>query len=172
MRNDINYSEYGMLGKLLDTCGHYFSHRVSGRRRGRTRILKIIAQRPGITQKELTEILGVQPASASELLMKLERTGYLQRAKNEQDRRSMCLTLTEEGQREAEKPEIQTDPFQVLTQEEQDQFAAILQKLIADWEVRYPHDRHKGNRKEDGRHDKHHHGHHKHHHVEDEQEEA
>lgn len=127
------------LGQLLDRCGHIFTHRIGGSRRGQGSILPLLAQRPGITQKELAEALGVQSASVSEVLRKLERKGFVQREKAEQDRRSVRVTLTQAGWDHLNRPEADlSGAFQVLTREEQAQLARLLQKLLGDWQRRYP----------------------------------
>lgn len=134
------------LTNLMDRCGHYLAHRIGCKKRGQERFLATIAQQPGITQKELAEVLGIQPASVSELLMKLERRGLVLREKDEQDRRSIKVQLTKEGQKHFSEPdEEMTDPFQALSPEEQEQLSTLLEKLLADWEQRYPmeHRRHK-----------------------------
>lgn len=130
------------LGALLDRCGHCLAHRVGGSRRGRGNVMAVIAQKPGITQRELAEALGIQPASVSELLMKLEQKGLVLREKDEQDRRSMKVNLTEEGQALLNEPkEEMSDPFEVLSADEQVQLRVLLEKLLADWEQRYPAER-------------------------------
>lgn len=127
------------LGGLLDRCGHYFVHRIGGKKRGQDSILTVISQHPGITQKELGEILSIQPASVSELLMKLEKKGLVLREKDEQDRRSVKVRLTEDGHTHLAEPEEKSaDPFQVLSTEEQEQLRCLLEKLLTDWEQRYP----------------------------------
>lgn len=127
------------LGQLLDRCGHVFTHRIGGSRRGRGSIMPLLAQKPGITQKELAEILGVQSASVSEVLRKLERKGFVKREKAEQDRRSVRVTLTEAGWEHLNRPESDlSEAFQALTAEEQAQLTELLQKLLRDWEQRYP----------------------------------
>ena len=134
------------LGGLLARCGHTFAHRIGDRKRGQDGILTIIAQQPGITQKELGEKLGIQPASVSELLMKLERKGLVAREKSEQDRRSIQVQLTEAGRQLLDaSAEDHSDPFQALSPQEQAQLRSLLGKLLTDWEQRYPteHHRHK-----------------------------
>ena len=138
------------LGGLLDRCGHYFAHRVGNKKRGQDSVLTVISQHPGITQKELAEILSIQPASVSELLMKLERKGLVLREKDENDRRSTMVHLTEDGHSHLAEPEGEiADPFQVLSAEEQEQLRSLLEKLLTDWEQRYP--------REHRRHNHHHH---------------
>ena len=134
------------LDSLLDRCSHYLAHRIGGKKRGQESILAAIAGHPGITQKELAETLGIQPASVSELLMKLEKKGLVLREKDECDRRSIKVQLTEEGQSIPSEPKKETsDPFQALSAEEQEQLRSLLEKLLNDWEQRYPteHRRHK-----------------------------
>lgn len=141
----------GSLGDLLDSCGHYFAHRVGGSRRGQGNVLALIGRNPGITQKELTEKLGIQPASVSELLMKLERKGAVVREKDENDRRVVRVRLTEAGEKALVKPDTEaTDPFQVLTAEEQETLKMLLGKLLADWEARYPVERNRNGGRHDG----------------------
>ena len=127
------------LGQLLNRCGHIFTHRIGGSRRGRGSVMPLLAQKPGITQKELAETLGVQSASVSEVLRKLERKGFVKREKAEQDRRSVRVTLTEAGWEHLNRPEADlSEAFRALTREEQEQLAGLLQKLLQDWEQRYP----------------------------------
>lgn len=127
------------LSDLLDRCGHYFTHRIGSKKRGQDSSLIVISQHPGITQKELGEILGIQPASVSELLMKLERKGLILREKDEHDRRSIKVQLTDDGRSLLAEPErASADPFQSLSAEEQEQLRCLLEKLLADWEQQYP----------------------------------
>lgn len=145
------------LGSLLDRCSHYFSYRIGGKKGGQEGVLSVIAQHPAMTQKELAKTLGIQPASVSELLMKLERKGLVLREKDEQDRRSIKVQLTGEGQQLLAEPQEEIpDPFRALSAEEQEQLRTLLEKLLMDWEQLYPaeHRRHK--------HHKHHHDKEKH----------
>lgn len=131
-----------ILGELLDKCGHFFAHRIGASRRGRGNLMALVAQKPGITQKELAEALGIQPASVSEVLFKLERKGFVTREKAEQDRRSIRVTLTEEGQRHLNRPEPDLSAaFQALSSDEKEQLAQLLKKLLQDWQQRYPAER-------------------------------
>lgn len=145
--NHHNHHETGnSLAGLLDRCGHYFAHRIGSKKRGQDSILTVISQNPGITQKEIGEILGIQPASVSELLMKLERKGLVLREKDENDRRSINVQLTKDGRTHLAEPEENSvDPFQALSSKEQEKLCNLLEKLLADWEQRYPmeHYRHK-----------------------------
>ena len=134
-----HHKDDNSLGGLLDRCGRYFAHRIGGKKRGQDTILTVISQHPGITQKEIGEILSIQPASVSELLMKLERKGLVLREKDENDRRSIKVQLTEGGCNHLAEPGAEmTDPFQSLSAEEQEQLRSLLDKLLIDWEQRFP----------------------------------
>lgn len=155
----INHSHYhepdSALSGLLEHCCHIFAHRFGGRGRGQEGILSVIAQKPGITQKELAQTLSIQPASVSELLIKLEHKGFILREKDELDRRSIRVQLTEEGQQILQQPkEDPVDPFQALSLEEQVQLQTLLEKLLTDWHTRFPYER-----------NRHGHKHHKHNHL-------
>lgn len=140
------------LGGLLDRCGHFFAHRIGSKKRGQDSVLTVISQHPGITQKEMGEILGIQPASVSELLMKLEHKDLVLREKDEQDRRSIKVWLTEDGRSLLAEPSDESvNPFQALSSEEQEQLRILLSKLLVDWEQRYSTEHRRP------RHHKHHH---------------
>ena len=63
------------------------------------RILNILDDCGPVSQKKMQEMLSVQPGSLSELCGKLEEKGMIQRTRDENDRRNVILTITEEGRR-------------------------------------------------------------------------
>lgn len=130
------------LAGLLDRCGHYYAHRIGGRRRGQSSVMAWLAHNPDVTQKELSEGLNIMPASLSEVLMKLERKGYVTRIKDENDRRFVRVRLTKEGEEALNEPaEEAINPFAALSEGEQETLKLLLDKLLADWETRYTGDR-------------------------------
>lgn len=72
------------LVRQLRACMHYF-HYGMGRKSGQQRILSLLRERRGMTQRELQDVLGVQPGSLSEILNKVEAGGYIRRRQNERD---------------------------------------------------------------------------------------
>lgn len=60
-------------------------------------ILRILLEKDGITQKELTERLRISSSSMGELLGKLEQSNYLERRSNTTDKRTFNIHLTESG---------------------------------------------------------------------------
>ena len=78
-------------------------HRVSEGKGSQQRILLILRENRGMTQRELTEHLGIQPGSASEVIGKLEASGLIRRTPSRADRRTTDVRLTAEGEAAAEE---------------------------------------------------------------------
>ena len=96
-------------------------------------------------------LLGIRPQTLGEMLQKLEERGLVARKKSEADARAIEVTLTDEGRaRAAEIAERRAlaaaDLFAVLTDEEKDQLASILDKLGTELEKYRPkrHCKHAG----------------------------
>ena len=76
---------------------HQTVHGKVGTRHGQGKILSILRREDGIGQKELAERLQIRAASLSELLDKMQKSGWIQRRVNEKDRRKINIFLTEDG---------------------------------------------------------------------------
>ena len=63
------------------------------------RLLACAAENPGVSSRELCELLDVRPSSLSEMLTRAEADGLLARAVDEDDRRIQHITLSEKGSR-------------------------------------------------------------------------
>lgn len=105
-------------------------------------ILIVLLEAGSITQRKLTERLGIQPGSASEVLAKLEKSGLIVRAESSTDRRTTDIILTEQGRALAQDAAAQRrmrheEMFSCLTEEEKDILLALLEKVNADWRERY-----------------------------------
>lgn len=106
------------------------------------RILIILNKTGTITQRELTERLGIQPGSASEVIAKLEGAGLILRTLSEFDRRTTDISLTEKGKELADEAVEQRnhrheEMFSCLSSEEKTQLLSLLEKINADWDQRY-----------------------------------
>lgn len=106
------------------------------------RVLIILREVGMITQRELTERLGIQPGSASEVLAKLENAGLITRTVSEADRRTTNIVLTEAGREQADEAIGQrnrrhTEMFSCLSEKEKAELLALLEKISADWACRY-----------------------------------
>ncbi|MGN0182672.1 MAG: MarR family winged helix-turn-helix transcriptional regulator [Candidatus Ornithomonoglobus sp.] len=164
-----NYNKLNTDNKLimnLRDLGHTL-HSLSEGKGSQKRILIILHENGGMTQRELTERLGIQPGSASEVIGKLEKAGLIQRTESMADRRTADIQLTQTGKTLAEEAAGQRrtryrEMFSSLSDEEKLSLLALLEKLRADWDGRYPKRAgHHGERGKGGPHGHHeHHGHH------------
>ncbi len=121
------------------TIHRYFSRNFNKKgpmgnpERGQSRLLHIIARKPGITQKELCRICNIRQQSASEFLKKLESGGYITKYPSCNDKRVCSYTLTEQGEAAAKPPkELMSnlaDSFKCLTAEEQRNMTEYLLKI-------------------------------------------
>ena len=121
----------GMIGHLRD-------HGPMGAPyQGQGRILSLLKLTPEISQKELAHILNIRSQSLGELLVKLERSGYITRTPSELDRRGMDIRLTESGKALSEQ-EVETAQqeafFDCLNEEEQTTLSDYLERLIKNLE--------------------------------------
>lgn len=117
---------------------------ISEGRGSQKRILILLWETKGMTQKELTARLGVQPGSASEVLNKLEQAGMILRTTNETDHRTTDIRLTPDGEALAKdastkRTERHEQMFAVLSDEEKKTLIALLEKLNAHWDRLYRH---------------------------------
>lgn len=119
-------------------------HQISEGRGSQKRILILLRETKGMTQKELTARLGVQPGSASEVLNKLEQGGLISRTPSETDHRTMDIRLTPDGEAlakeaSAKRAERHEQMFAVLSEEEKDTLIALLERVNAHWDQVYRH---------------------------------
>lgn len=133
--------------------GHIVRH-ISEGKGSQKRILIILNETGVVTQSELTQRLGIQPGSASEVFGKLENAGLIVRTPNEADRRTTDIHLTEEGKAQAEiaaqqRVQRHNAMLACLSQEEKETLLSLLEKIEAYWKSQ-PHER-------DGKHEHHEH---------------
>lgn len=106
---------------------------------GQARLLRLLLEHDGATQKELADLIFVRPASMTGMLQRLEEQGWIFRSPNPEDKRSSVVHLTPEGKEKAEELDQYRDQhsdslFSVLTEEEQVQLLSYLEKLETEWE--------------------------------------
>ena len=105
-----------------------------GLHHGQGKLLATLLQQDGCSQRELCGLLQIRPASLSELLDKLERSGAVERRQSPDDRRVSCVYLTDLGRDRAalaavhRKKEAQMLAA-CLTEAEQEQLIGLLQKV-------------------------------------------
>ena len=98
------------------------------------RLLVCAADNPGVSSRELCELLDLRPSSLSEMLSRAEADGFLTRSVDEADRRVQHITLTEKGRRAVEEMEAARNQearqkAACFTEEEKQQFCALCDKL-------------------------------------------
>jgi DNA-binding MarR family transcriptional regulator len=149
----------------LHRLSHALRHGAESRG-GQGRLLLLLYKAGGLSQHELMELVDVRAGSLSEVLGKLAESGLIERTQNAEDRRRIDITLTEAGAQAAMAEEARVNAnrrglFGTLTDEEQAQLIALLEKLSTDWDVqgRDMHRHHSGHDSHgcEG-HDGHHHG--------------
>lgn len=59
--------------------------------------ISAIYNNPGISQKHLTELIKIDRATTAKALLKLENTGYIDRAQDKNDKRYNKIYLTKKG---------------------------------------------------------------------------
>ena len=115
---------------------------VSEGKGSQKRILIVIDHYGSITQSELTEHLGIQPGSASEVLGKMEAAGLIMRAQSESDKRTTDVCLTQAGRAAAKEAAAQRAArnarmFSCLSGEEKAALLALLNRVNAAWDELY-----------------------------------
>lgn len=139
-RYDVSDINKQLIWNLWD-IGHTM-RQISEGKGSQKRILCMLKETGPITQSELTQRLGIQPGSASEVLGKLCEAGLIIREQSQEDRRTTQVYLTEKGKKEAEiafaqRKERQQKMFESLSEEEKRTFLDILEKVNADWDDKY-----------------------------------
>lgn len=99
--------------------------------RGQGRILAFLKLKDGIPTKDLSYLLNIRISSLNELLMKLEKNGYITREPSETDKRILLIRLTEKGRTEEQPEPDVSSVFNCLSPEEQETFGAYLDRIIA-----------------------------------------
>lgn len=98
--------------------------------RGQGRILAVLKMQDGVSTKDLSYLLGIRVSSLNELLVKLEKNGYITRESSEEDKRIILVKLTEKGRSEKQKDGELGNIFDCLSEEEQKNFGEYLERVI------------------------------------------
>ncbi|CCH48190.1 MarR family winged helix-turn-helix transcriptional regulator [Pseudodesulfovibrio piezophilus] len=100
--------------------------------------LEILGTHKALRMKELAERMGVTTGSLTVLADRLETAGMIRRKPHEEDRRSILVELTDQGQTIFEEHDelhnqLTRDITVNLTRKESSQLAAILEKMICEF---------------------------------------
>lgn len=129
--------QFHLFHKLLhrERARQRHRHHEFNPARGQGHVLGVLLARDGLSQKELSELLQVRPASLGELVGKLEQSGLVERRINDEDKRVINVYLTDKGRAAisgvVDSRSAMIEPlFAGLTEEEKLQLSALLGKLI------------------------------------------
>ena len=110
--------------------------------RGSYRLLKTIYEKPGVSTKELSELMDIRRASLNEKLVRFESKGIIKRERDEKDQRIQVVYLENSGLSYLDKvKEIRAKKNEsissVLTKEEIHELARLSDKLASGLEALY-----------------------------------
>jgi DNA-binding MarR family transcriptional regulator len=99
--------------------------------------MMVLWEKETVNEKDLVSALYLQANTLTDLLKKLKEKGFVDISKDEEDKRNIVISLTEEGRRLKEKavkvPKTLAEEHW-LTDEEVIQFKSLLYKLLkGDW---------------------------------------
>ena len=120
----------GKTNEMLSKVGLYT---------GQEMILSYLSKHKNIPQNNLVSAMGVQPATITKGLQRLEKSGYIRRDKSEDDARVININLTNQGiqiQNSINKiwNELETITFQGFTEPEKIVFRRLLLQIINNFE--------------------------------------
>ena len=108
--------------------------KVGGRPSAQNRILLMLNESDGISQRDMTTLLQLRPQSVSETLSKLEAGGLVERRQNSRDKRVFNIFMTEEGKARAQelvidRPDFASMFLSALSTKEKEQLLELLMRL-------------------------------------------
>jgi DNA-binding MarR family transcriptional regulator len=108
--------------------------------RGQTQLLSLISRKNGASQRDLAEEMDMRPSSMTEMLLRVEAAGFVTRKQDENDQRVVRVFLTKAGegalmQSNDAVPDLAAALFDCLTEEEQTQMLALVEKCSAGLEI-------------------------------------
>ena len=101
---------------------------------GQNRSLALLARNEGMKQADLARNAHVRPSSVSEVLERLEKSGLIERRRDQKDRRVPRVYLTDKGRAQNESNSARWYRFvghlmEPLNEAEKESYLQILQKL-------------------------------------------
>jgi DNA-binding MarR family transcriptional regulator len=94
-----------------------------------------LSHEDGISQKQLTENIGVSPASVNNMIKRMERAGFVKRRRDDEDERVSRVYLTQAGRQIIAQVEASSDQLRKValagfTDTEVDTLRAYLQRIL------------------------------------------
>jgi DNA-binding MarR family transcriptional regulator len=128
------FNAFQRLSRQIRRASHQAIREKGGLFHRQAYLLHLVAENGGANQRDLAEQMDVRPSSMTEMLMKLEQTGFIARNPDLQDQRAMRICLTDMGKREVEQliainDDFADSLFNTLSEEEKMQMLTIIEKL-------------------------------------------
>ena len=103
---------------------------------GYGRVLDVLSENDGLSQREIAELLSIRPQSASEAIASMEGQGLIEKRANEQDKRSSRIYITQAGRQRQidlrnERIENARRIFEPLTNQEKETLLELLNKAAS-----------------------------------------
>lgn len=145
MQNEIQKGrctlDTAKLDQLFVKAAHMHRHKLheafdqAGMHSAQPFILIDLHHNPGKSLKELSANRGVQPATVTNMIDRMEKGGLVRRTPDEKDRRMVRVYLTEQGERMCEIArgvidKHRNESFACFTEEEQAALFALLSKYV------------------------------------------
>lgn len=128
----------------LRKCSHVIRH--NGKHKGgQQRVLSRLYEKGNMTQRTLQDELEIKSGSLSEILSKIEAKGYIERERNEEDKRQVDLKLTDSGREtleimNQEQEHMIEELFSGLDENEKEQLSMLLGKFMGSWKAKRKQD--------------------------------
>ena len=128
------FNAFQRLSRQIRRTSHQTIREKGGLYHRQAYLLHLVAENDGTNQKDLAEQMYIRPSSMTEMLMKLEDSGFITRKQDHQDQRVMRINLTEMGQREVEQliainDDFADSVFNILSEVEKEQMLTMIEKL-------------------------------------------
>lgn len=101
MKNSINDVLYTQLNHCTNLIQRLQSSKYQQLPQGQGKILRILSRHGVVSQKRIAECMQIRSPSVTELVLKLEAKGYVERSADTDDRRVYNISLTDKGRQEA-----------------------------------------------------------------------
>jgi len=95
--------QHNRVHDLMDDLGLY---------RGQGRALDVLWRQDGCTHGDLARALGVQPATVSKMIQRMERAGFVERRADPDDQRVSRVFLTEAGRQVKQQVDARFDQLE------------------------------------------------------------
>ena len=101
---------------------------------GQPKVLEYLIEHDGVAQKDIAEACIIEPATATSLLARMEKTGLIDRHSREDDKRYILVYLTEKGRARAEASvnvlsDVEEHVFEGFSDAEREAFISYLERV-------------------------------------------